>query len=48
MLATLKLISEKFDGAEGYVTDKCGLSKDEVERIRSHLIVKGGAADQEQ
>ncbi|TGO58247.1 hypothetical protein BCON_0057g00340 [Botryotinia convoluta] len=33
MLATLKMLREKFGGAESYVIEKCGLTIDEVERI---------------
>lgn len=40
MLATLQLIKEEFGGAEGYVTEKCGLTKEEVKMIRSNLIVE--------
>ena len=40
MLATLKMIRDKFGGPEGYVTEKCGLTKDEVDKIRKNLIVK--------
>lgn len=40
MLATLKMIEEKFGGAEGYVVDKCGLTKEEVDMIRKNLVVE--------
>ncbi|KAH6674919.1 tyrosine/serine phosphatase-like protein [Halenospora varia] len=40
MLATLQLIKDEFGGAEGYVTEKCGLTKEEVKMIRSNLIVE--------
>ncbi len=40
MLATLKMLREKFGGAENYIIEKCGLSKEEVEKIRKNLIVK--------
>ena len=40
MLATLKMLREKFGGAEEYMIDKCGLTKDDVEKIRSNLIVE--------
>ncbi|KAF4633080.1 hypothetical protein G7Y89_g5039 [Cudoniella acicularis] len=46
MLATLKLIQEKFGGAEGYVVQKCGLTKEEVKMIRSNLIVEKPAVHQ--
>jgi hypothetical protein len=39
MLATLAMIREKFGGPEGYVTEKCRLTADEVQRIRDNLIV---------
>lgn len=40
MLATLREVKEKFGSAEGYVLEKCGLTKEEVERIRKNLIVE--------
>ncbi|RDL41570.1 uncharacterized protein BP5553_01549 [Venustampulla echinocandica] len=40
MLATLKVIKEKFGGAERYMIENCGLTKDEVEKIKSNLIVE--------
>jgi Tyrosine phosphatase family len=40
MLATLKMIREKFGSAEQYVIEKCGLTKEEVEKIRRNLIVE--------
>jgi hypothetical protein len=40
MLATLRLIREKFGGPEEYVIEKCGLTKEEVEMIRKNLIVE--------
>jgi hypothetical protein len=40
MLATLKMIREKFGGAKGYVIEKCGLTKEEVQKICSNLIVE--------
>lgn len=46
MLATLKMIREKFGGAEQYITEKCGLTKEDVERIRSNLIVEQPAVHQ--
>lgn len=46
MLATLEMIRKKFGGAEGYMIEKCGLTKDEVEKIRSNLIVEKTAIHQ--
>ena len=43
MLATLKMIHEKYGGPEQYVVDRCGLTKEDVDRIRSNLIVKAPA-----
>ncbi|KAE9365315.1 hypothetical protein N431DRAFT_387449 [Stipitochalara longipes BDJ] len=40
MLATLKMIREKYGSAEGYITEKCSLSKEEVEKIRRNMIVE--------
>ncbi|KAF7853347.1 uncharacterized protein EAF02_012001 [Botrytis sinoallii] len=43
MLATLKMLREKFGGAESYVIEKCGLTIDEVERIRKNLTIESPA-----
>ena len=40
MLATLKMLKERFGGADQYMTEKCGLTKEDLERIRSNLIVE--------
>lgn len=37
MMATLKIIREKFGGAENYMIEICGLTKEQVESIRSNL-----------
>ena len=39
MLASLKMIRDKFGGAEQYMIEKCDLSKQDVANIRSNLIV---------
>ena len=44
MAAFLKVIKEKFGGAETYVTEVCGLSKEQVQQIRGSLIVEKRAA----
>jgi hypothetical protein len=44
MLATLKMIREKYGGPEKYAIDKCGLTREDVDRIRSNLIVKAPAS----
>ena len=38
MFSTLQMIKVKFGGAEGYAVDKCGLTLDEVGRIRKNLV----------
>lgn len=40
MLATLEIIREKYGGAEKYMTDICGLTKEQVESIRSNLTLQ--------
>jgi len=40
MLATLKMIRETYGSAEEYMIEKCGLTKEEVERIRKNMIVE--------
>jgi len=42
-MATLKIIREKFGGPEGYMIEKCGLTKEEVDKIRTNLIVEAPA-----
>ena len=46
MLATLKMIQEKFGGAEQYMVEKCGISKQDVEKIKSNLVVEEPAIHQ--
>lgn len=43
MLATLKMIREKYGGPEQYVIDKCSLTKEDIQQIKSNLIVKAPA-----
>jgi hypothetical protein len=40
MLSTLRMMRQKFGGAEAYVIEKCGLTKEEVEKLRNNLIVE--------
>lgn len=40
MLATLRMIRERFGGPEQYVIEKCGLSREDVEKIRANLVVE--------
>lgn len=40
MLATLRMIRERFGGPEQYVIEKCGLSQEDVEKIRANLVVE--------
>jgi len=46
MMATLKILREKFGGPERYMIEKCGLTKEEVDRIRANLIVETPAIHQ--
>ncbi|KAL2358844.1 protein-tyrosine phosphatase-like protein [Cryomyces antarcticus] len=39
MLATLEMLRERYGGAEGYVREVCGLSEEEVERLKGNLVV---------
>lgn len=39
MLATLQYIDEEYGGAEKYVIERLGVTKEEVERIREVMIV---------
>jgi hypothetical protein len=40
------MLHEKYGGAEEYMIKKCGLTKEEVEKIRSNLIVEKPAVHQ--
>ena len=40
MAAFLKVMNETFGGAETYMVEKCGLTKEEVATIRKSLIVE--------
>ena len=40
MMSTLRMIKAKFGGAEAYIIEKCGLTKEEVEKIKANLIVE--------
>ena len=46
MLATLKVIREQFGGPEGYIVEKCGLTKQEVDKIRLNLVVEAPPLDE--
>jgi len=37
MLAFLGLLRDKYGGAEGYAVKMCGLTQEEVERIRENM-----------
>lgn len=37
------MIREKYGGPEGYVIEKCGLTIEEVDKIRKNLIVENPA-----
>jgi hypothetical protein len=39
MLATLKMMREKFVNAETYMVEKCGLSREEVAMIKANMTV---------
>ncbi|CZS91611.1 related to protein-tyrosine phosphatase [Rhynchosporium graminicola] len=43
MRLTLKMMEEKFGGAEKYVTEKCGLTENEVGMIRRNLVMDKAA-----
>ncbi|PGH26767.1 hypothetical protein AJ80_01531 [Polytolypa hystricis UAMH7299] len=39
MLDSLSMLRKEFGGAEGYFQTECGLSKDELDKIKPYLIV---------
>ena len=41
MLATLVHIRETYGSVEGYVTEYCGLTPQEVDQLRANLVVTG-------
>jgi hypothetical protein len=40
MLAMLEMLEKRWGGAEGYVRNVCGLSEEEVEKVKAVLTVK--------
>lgn len=40
MRSCLKMIKKEFGGAENYMIEKCGLTKEQVDRIRFNMIVE--------
>ena len=38
MLAALEMIRESYGGAEAYVKEKCGLSEEDIARIRQNIL----------
>lgn len=40
MLVTLEMMRQNYGGAEAYVRSHCGLTKDDVERIRQNIVVQ--------
>lgn len=40
MLATLKVIREIYGDAEKYMLEKCGLSNEEIAKIKANMIVQ--------
>jgi len=39
-MATLEIIRERFGGPEGYLLDRCGLSNEELSKIRSNMVIE--------
>ncbi|KAG9231824.1 tyrosine/serine phosphatase-like protein [Amylocarpus encephaloides] len=46
MLAVLKVVGEKYGSAEGYMIENCRLTKEEIEMIKSNLIIEGPLASE--
>lgn len=46
MLSLLKAIRREFGGVETYMIEKCGLTKEDVEKIRSNLTTEEPAIHQ--
>jgi hypothetical protein len=46
MRSALKMIKNEFGGAENYMIEKCGLTKEQVNRIRFNLVVEDPAIQQ--
>lgn len=45
MLAALEMIRDVYGGAEAYVKEKCGLSDEDVRRIRQNIVHTPPQAD---
>ena len=41
MMQTLELIRSQYGGVENYVKKVCELSDEDIEKIRSRLLIKG-------
>ncbi|KAI9696367.1 MAG: hypothetical protein M1836_005645 [Candelina mexicana] len=41
MLAALKMLRASLDGVEGYLTQNCGLSMEDLDKIRKNVLVSG-------
>jgi hypothetical protein len=47
MRSALKAMREEFGGVENYMIEKCGLTKEQIDRIRSNLVVDQPAVHQQ-
>jgi hypothetical protein len=45
MIQTLDLIKSEYGGVESYVKDVCGLTDEDIGKIRNRLLVKGERVD---
>jgi hypothetical protein len=41
MIQTLEVINSEYGSVEDYVKNSCGLTDEEIQKIRERLIVKG-------
>lgn len=48
MLGTLARLRATYGSPERYVVERCGLTPDDVARIRAHLVVDAAAAEEEE
>lgn len=47
MRSALKQMRKEFGGVENYLIEKCGLTQEQIDRIRSNLVVDQPAIHQQ-
>lgn len=45
MIQTLHILESEYDGVEGYVKKLCGLTEEDIIKIRNRLLIKENKGD---